>query len=110
MMKLSAPLRTRVEIGEEAFDPDDENGDAPPEIEIGRALAIARLGCLPHRIGPGIELLIGTCQRRRAVTGANRWRYSGRIPRRTTSARGTCRPTSGNQEPSAAGARTWFPA
>lgn len=75
MIKLEAPPRTRIEIGEEAFDPDDEDGDTPPEIEIGRALAIARLGCLPDRIGLGIQLLIGTAQRRRAVTGANRWRF-----------------------------------
>lgn len=75
MIKLEAPPRTRVELGEEAFDPDDEVGDAPPEIEIGRALAIARLRCLPERIGLGLELLIGTVQRRRAVTGANRWRF-----------------------------------
>jgi integrase len=75
MIKLAAPPRTRVEIGEGAFDPEDERGDAPPEIEIGRALAIARLGCLPERVGLGLELLIGTVQRRRAVTGANRWRF-----------------------------------
>jgi hypothetical protein len=75
MIKLAAPARTRSEIGEEAFDPDDERGDAPPEIEIGRALAMARLGCLPERIGLGTQLLIGTVQRRRAVTGANRWRF-----------------------------------
>lgn len=75
MLKLQAPPRTRKEIGEEAFDPDDEDGDTPEEIEIGRALAIARLGCLPERIGLGIELLIGSVQRRRAVTGANRWRF-----------------------------------
>lgn len=75
MLKLAAPPRTRVEIGEEAFDPNDENRDAPPELEIGRALAIARLGCLSERIGLGLELLIGTVQRRRAVTGTNRWRF-----------------------------------
>lgn len=75
MMKLQVPPRTRVEVGEESFDPDDEDGDTPPEIEIGRALAIARLGCLPERIGLGLELLIGTVQRRRAVTGAHRMRF-----------------------------------
>jgi hypothetical protein len=62
-------------VGEEAFHPDDEDRDTPAEIEIGRALAIARLGCLPERIGLGLQLLIGTVQRRRAVTGANRWRF-----------------------------------
>jgi hypothetical protein len=75
MLKLRAPDPTLVEIGEEEFDPEDEAGEAPPPIEIGRALAIARLGCLPERIGLGLELLIGTVQRRRAVTGANRWRF-----------------------------------
>jgi integrase len=75
MTKLEAPPRTRSEVGEEAFDPEDEAGDAPAEIEIGRAIAIARLGCMPERIGLGLQLLIGTVQRRRAVTGASRWRF-----------------------------------
>jgi integrase len=75
MLKLEAPPRTREEIGGEAFDPEDEQGDAPPELEIGRALAIARLGCMPERIGLGLQLMIGTAQRRRAVTGASRWRF-----------------------------------
>lgn len=75
MIKLVAPRRTRKEIGEKAFDPEDDQGDVPPEVEIGRVLALARLGCMPERIGLGLELLIGTAQRRRAVTGANRWRF-----------------------------------
>ncbi|CUT11449.1 FIG01005984 hypothetical protein [Bradyrhizobium sp.] len=74
-VQARGPSRTRVEVGEEAFDPDDAAGDAPPEIEIGRALAIARLDCLPEQIGFGPQLLIGTAQRRRAVTGASRWRF-----------------------------------
>jgi integrase len=75
MAKLRPPERTRVEIGEMPFDRDRERGDAPPEIEIGRALVIARQGYFPKRISLGIELLIGTCQRRRAVTGANETRF-----------------------------------
>ncbi|MGY4177636.1 hypothetical protein ACVIHH_002927 [Bradyrhizobium sp. USDA 4518] len=75
MAKLQAPLRTRIEIGEEAFDPEDEQGDAPPEIEIGRALVMARQSYFPERICLGIELMIGTCQRRRAITGAHRMRF-----------------------------------
>jgi hypothetical protein len=75
MTKLVAPPRTRVEIGERAFEPENERGDAPPEIEIGRALVMARQRNFPERICLGMELLIGTCQRRRAVTGANRWRF-----------------------------------
>ncbi|MCP3475815.1 hypothetical protein NLM33_36830 [Bradyrhizobium sp. CCGUVB1N3] len=43
-----------------------------PEIEVGRALVIAREGYFSERISLGIQLLIGTCQRRRAVTGAHR--------------------------------------
>ncbi|SNT31747.1 hypothetical protein SAMN05216374_3124 [Tardiphaga sp. OK246] len=80
MVKLKAPPPTRAEIGQptkkgEALDEDDENGDAPPEIEIGRALLIARSGFLPERIGLGLQLLIGTCQRRRTVTGAHDSRF-----------------------------------
>jgi integrase len=75
MLKLEAPPRTRIEIGEKAFDPDEEDGYTPTEIEIGRALAVARLGCLPERIGLGLSLMIGSVQRRRAVTGASRWRF-----------------------------------
>lgn len=75
METLKAPERTRKELGEEAFDPDDEDGYTPEPIEIGRALAVARLGCLPERIGLGLQLMIGTVQRRRAVTGASRWRF-----------------------------------
>jgi integrase len=72
MVKLTGPPRTRVEIGEEAFDPEDEDGDAPPEVEIGRALVIARQRYFSERVSLGIELLIGTCQRRRTV---NHWRF-----------------------------------
>jgi hypothetical protein len=50
MLKLQAPPRTRMEIGEKGLDPDDERGDAPAEIEIGRASAVAKIGCLPERI------------------------------------------------------------
>jgi hypothetical protein len=37
MHELAAPERTRVELGEEAFDPDEEDGFTPEPIEIGRA-------------------------------------------------------------------------
>jgi hypothetical protein len=79
MVKLKTPDATREEIGEEEFDPEDEVGKVPPEIEIGRVLAIARLGCMPERVGLGIQLLTGTVQRRRAVTGASRWRFKNLI-------------------------------
>jgi hypothetical protein len=49
--------------------------DAPPEIELGRALAIARAGVLPDRVSLGLQLLLASIQRRRAVIGANRWRF-----------------------------------
>lgn len=80
MVKLRAPPPTRAEVGEPTKkgtvpDDDDKNGDAPPEIEIGRALVIARSGFLPERIGLGIQLLIGSCQRRRTVTGAHDSRF-----------------------------------
>ncbi|MDA9411894.1 integrase arm-type DNA-binding domain-containing protein [Bradyrhizobium sp. CCBAU 45384] len=82
MTGLKAPDRTRKEKGEPTkvpqpatkLAPDDPAawiGDAPPAIEIGRVLAVARLGCLPPRIGLGLELLIGTAQRRRTIVGIN---------------------------------------
>jgi hypothetical protein len=77
MVKLAAPEKTRVEVGEpvkpksEQKKPEKNAGRTPPPIEIGRVLAIARLGCLPERIGLGIQLLVGTVQRRRTVTGTN---------------------------------------
>lgn len=82
MTGLKAPDRTRKEIGEPTKiarapvpirddDPTAWVGKAPPAIEIGRVLVVARLGCLPARIGLGLELMIGTAQRRRTVTGAN---------------------------------------
>ncbi|MBB4377222.1 hypothetical protein [Bradyrhizobium sp. SBR1B] len=82
MAGLKAPDRTRKEIGEPTRrkrapapvldnDPKVGVGKAPPAIEIGRVLVVSRLGCLPARIGLGLELLIGTAQRRRTVTGAN---------------------------------------
>lgn len=76
MVKLKPPAVTRTEDGEnDEFDEDDIMGDAPPEIEIGRALVMARQGYFPERIGLGIQLLIGTVQRRRAVTGAKRSKF-----------------------------------
>lgn len=76
MVRLKAPAATLKEMGKpvkrgSAPDEEDDTGDAPPEIEIGRALVIARLGYLPVRIGLGIQLLIGTAQRRRTITGAH---------------------------------------
>jgi len=42
-------------VGEQAFDGDDDHGDAPPPLEIGRVLEIARLGCMPERSAPPPE-------------------------------------------------------
>jgi integrase len=77
LLNTKDPEKPRSEIGENEadFNPDDEMGDAPPPIELGRALAIARSGVMPERIGLGIQLLFGTVQRRRAVLGASRHRF-----------------------------------
>ena len=53
LLRVKPPARTRVEVGAEGFDPDDEGGDVPPEIEIGRVLAIARQGYFPKRVDLG---------------------------------------------------------
>jgi hypothetical protein len=60
----------RAEIGDPntPFDPEEEQGDAPPEIELGRLLAISRfLGVLDPRVAYGIQLLLASAQRRRTV-------------------------------------------
>jgi hypothetical protein len=76
LLRAKAPDRTRNEIGDpNRIDEDRERGDAPPEIELGRALAIARAGVLPDRVSLGLQLLLASIQRRRAVIGANRWRF-----------------------------------
>ena len=76
LLRANAPDRTRNEIGDpNRIDEDRERGDAPPEIELGRALAIARAGVLPDRVSLGLQLLLASVQRRRAVIGANRWRF-----------------------------------
>ena len=76
LLRTKAPDRTRNEIGDpNRIDEEAERGDAPPEIELGRALAIARAGVLPDRVSLGLQLLFASVQRRRAVIGANRWRF-----------------------------------
>jgi integrase len=76
LLRAKAPDRTRNEIGDpNRIDEDKERGDAPPEIELGRALAIARAGVLPDRISLGLQFFLASIQRRRAVIGANRWRF-----------------------------------
>jgi hypothetical protein len=69
--------RCRVEIGENDanFDPDDEKSDAPPPIELGRALVIARADIFPERVSRGLQLLLSTAQRRWTVVTASRWRF-----------------------------------
>jgi hypothetical protein len=75
--KTRTKKNERVEIGENDanFDPDDERSDAPPPIELGRALVIARAGIFPERVSLGLQLLLGTAQRRRTVLTASRWRF-----------------------------------
>lgn len=75
LKKISDP---RAEIGDpnSPFDPEDEPSDAPPEIELGRLLAISRCsGVLDPRIAYGIQLLLASAQRRRTVVGAARNRF-----------------------------------
>jgi len=58
------------------FDPKrDLEKKSPPEIELGRALAIARSGVLPDWASYGLQLILASAQRRRQVIGANRYRF-----------------------------------
>ena len=55
-----------------AFDPQTElRGKAPPEIEMGRLLAISRSGALPQSVSLGFQLLLASVQRRRQTIGAD---------------------------------------
>lgn len=76
LLRAKAPDRTRKEIGDpNRINEEVERGDAPPEMDLGRALAIARAGVFPERISCGLQLLLASAQRRRTVLGANRWRF-----------------------------------
>jgi hypothetical protein len=65
----------RDEIGDptKPFNPEDEAAakKVPSPIELGRALVVARSGVLPEIAGLGIQVLLGSVQRRHAVTGAS---------------------------------------
>src|ERR1035437_4371846 len=70
--------RTLSEDGDpnRQFDPKrDLKKKSPPEIELGRALAIARSGALPDWASYGLQLLLASAQRRRQVIGASRFRF-----------------------------------
>jgi integrase len=77
MLGLKAPNRSRKAGNDEDFDPNDEDSDGklPTEIDCGRALVIARSGVFPPRPSLMIQLLLGTVQRRRAVTSAHSKRF-----------------------------------
>ena len=71
---LRAPAAARKDAGApgHVFDAAIEaRGKAPPEIMLGRVLAIARAGVLPERISLGVQLLLSSVQRRRQVVGAS---------------------------------------
>jgi glutathione S-transferase len=71
---LRAPAAPRKDAGApgHVFDAAIEaRGKAPPEIMLGRVLAISRAGVLPERISLGVQLLLSSVQRRRQVVGAS---------------------------------------
>lgn len=76
--KVQPLPRTLSEDGDpnRQFDPKrDLKKKSPPEIELGRALAIARSGALPDWASYGLQLLLASAQRRRQVIGASRFRF-----------------------------------
>jgi len=78
MAHLKAPARsTKRSSQPEDFDPNDEAGDGklPSEIDCGRALVIARSAVFPPRPSFAMMLILATCQRRRAITGAHSKRF-----------------------------------
>ena len=76
--KVQPLPRTLSEDGDpnRQFDPKrDLRKKSPPEIELGRALAIARSDALPDWASYGLQLLLASAQRRRQVIGASRFRF-----------------------------------
>lgn len=67
---VRAPERTRHEIGDPNA-PAEADAAPPDRIEIGRYLAIARLGVFGPRMSAALLLLAGSAQRRRPVAGAH---------------------------------------
>lgn len=65
--KARAPDRRRQTI-KQAY---AKKAGPSARIELGRAMAIARLGVFGERLSPAILILAGTAQRRRPVAGAN---------------------------------------
>lgn len=65
---VKAPERNRQKLS----DIDQEEKGPPDRLEIGRYMAIARLGVYGERMSAALLLLAGTAQRRRPVAGSNR--------------------------------------
>jgi hypothetical protein len=113
MLNTTDPERPANEIGmndhkrTSDYDDEEEHGDAPPPIELGRALAIARLGVLNPARPSGSCFCSAPCnaggQSSRPPGGASS--ASQRSPAPNSS--GPCRPSSGNQAPSAAARSIW---
>lgn len=68
IMHTKAPERTRQQIEDM-----NEGDEAPPDrIQIGRYVAIAKLGVFSERMSCGLLVLAGSAQRRRPVAGSHR--------------------------------------
>jgi hypothetical protein len=64
---VKAPDRTRSESGEDGHEEDDK---PPTLLELGRTLAVAKLGALGVAPSAAVMLLLGSAQRRRPVASA----------------------------------------
>jgi integrase len=76
LLKAKPPDSNKAELG----DPNapaimNEAEGAPPELMLGRALVISRLGLLNEQASLGVQLLLATAQRRRTITEAGRFHF-----------------------------------
>jgi hypothetical protein len=74
LSKMKAPERTRVERGDVMSRGDEEEDDAgeiPSEMSLGRALAIFRSGAMPLRHSLLAQVLMASAQRRRTMASAH---------------------------------------
>jgi integrase len=73
--KVTRKKKAEIGADETRYDPEAERGRVPDPLQLGRTLVIARSGAMPWRQSLGIQLLLGTLQRRRTVLNASRWRF-----------------------------------
>jgi len=75
LLEWSNPESNKKEIGDPMAPAVEVQSDVPPEIMLGRTLAISRMNVLPPQQSLGVQLWLATAQRRRTVIEAGRFHF-----------------------------------